>query len=50
MTESEKHKIIMREQSSPTKRVISRDDADHLRYPNSTKPGVHKDSAPIGGG
>lgn len=36
--------------SSPTEQKISKDDAEHFRYPNSKTPGVHKDSAPIGGG
>lgn len=33
-----------------TRRVISKEDAAKGRYPNSTVPGVHRDSAPIGGG
>jgi len=39
-----------KKESSVTKRKISKDDAEHNRYPNSKIPGVHKDSAPIGGG
>lgn len=35
---------------SGTKRVISKDDSENNRYPNSKVPGVHRDSAPIGGG
>ncbi len=35
---------------SITKRVISKDDSENNRYPDSKVPGVHRDSAPIGGG
>lgn len=33
-----------------TKEYISEEDAKNNRYPNSEIPGVHSDSAPIGGG
>lgn len=32
------------------KEYISKEDAENNRYPNSETPGVHSDSAPIGGG
>lgn len=39
-----------KQESTTSKRVISKEDAEHYRYPNSKEPGVHSDSAPIGGG
>lgn len=32
-----------------TKERISKEDAENNRYPDSKIPGVHSDSAPIGG-
>lgn len=32
-----------------TKEYISKEDAKNNRYPDSKVPGVHSDSAPIGG-
>lgn len=46
-------KMKNQKQAAPpttTNRVITKDDAEHNRYPNSKTPGVHSDSAPIGGG
>lgn len=34
----------------PKKRKITKDDAEHYRYPDSKTPDTHSDSAPIGGG
>lgn len=47
-----KNKNMKNKQQEPltTRRVISKEDAAKGRYPNSTVPGVHSDSAPIGGG
>lgn len=44
-----KRSNIKNENSSSPARKISKDDAKNNRYPNSTEPGVHSDSAPIGG-
>lgn len=43
-------KMKRKKQPSVIKRVISKDDAENNRYPDSKEPGVHRDSAPIGGG
>ncbi|MPM28792.1 hypothetical protein SDC9_75322 [bioreactor metagenome] len=37
-------------ESPATERKITKEDAAHNRYPDSKTPGVHRDSAPIGGG
>lgn len=39
-----------KQETSYSKRVISKEDSEKNRYPNSKVPGVHRDSAPIGGG
>jgi len=39
-----------KQESSATKQVISKDDVKNNRYPDSKVPGVHRNSAPIGGG
>ena len=43
-------KEIFKQTPPPAEQKISKEDAEQYKYPNTKVPGVHKDSAPIGGG
>jgi len=43
-------KEIFKQSPPPAEQNVSKEDAEHNKYPNAKVPGVHKDSAPIGGG
>ncbi len=49
MPKNEQKKTVCME-SPATKRKISKEDVEKNRFPDSKTPGVHRDSAPIGGG